>query len=64
MTYGDRNDYKKMSRQIVDSLLRRFEKGNESEKLIVANIFRKSENEAKLNVEDFKKAIGYKDSDK
>jgi hypothetical protein len=62
--YGDRNEYKKMSHQIVDSLLRIFEKGNESEKLIVANIFRKSEKEAKLNVEEFKKAIGYKDSEK
>ena len=59
--FGERDDYKKMSHEIATAFLQRFEKGEDSEKLVIAEIFGQGEKEAKLSVNEFKKAIGYKD---
>jgi hypothetical protein len=58
--FGKRIDYRELSLQLVDALLRQFEKGEAQQKLVVAELFRKGPAEAKMDVEDFKKAINYK----
>lgn len=59
--FGERENYKELSHQIGDALLRQFDNGDEKTKLIVAEIFGKGKTEATMNLSEFKKAIGYKD---
>jgi hypothetical protein len=57
--FGERKDYRAMTWKITDSLLLQFEKGNDDQKLVVAELFGKGKNEAKLTLQEFKKAIEY-----
>jgi uncharacterized protein (TIGR03067 family) len=54
---GERKDYKELSRQIADALLRQFAKGSPDRKLIIAEVFGKGPTEAKMTVEEFQRAI-------
>ena len=47
VSFGERKDYKVISRQFVGSLLLQFEMGNDTTKLIVAEILGKGKAEAK-----------------
>jgi hypothetical protein len=60
VNFGERQDYKLFSRNITDSLLRQFEKGNDTTKSVVAEIFGKGKAEAKLTISEFKRVVGYK----
>ncbi len=62
--FGERKDYDTMKHRIVDALLRRFENADESEKLVLADVFGKGEKESKMSLRDFKKAIDYNYSKK
>jgi hypothetical protein len=58
--FEEREDYKNITRQITDSLLRQFAKGSADRKRVVAELFGKGAAEAKLSAEEFKRAIKYK----
>jgi hypothetical protein len=62
-SFGQREDYKELSRKITDSLLRQFSRGGAGRKQVVAELFGKGAAEAKLTVEEFKQAIKYKAKD-
>jgi type 1 glutamine amidotransferase len=62
--YGDRQDYKEMSHRITDAFLNIFEHGGQESKTVIAEIFGKNGVEAKMDLPDFKKAIGYSDAPK
>ncbi len=57
--FGERTDYMDMSRRIGESLLRQFETGTPEDKLVVAELFGKGPEEAKLTVDEFKTAIRF-----
>ena len=56
---GERKDFKELSRNFGSALVRQFEVGNAEYKQVVAELFGKGETEAKMSVEDFKKAIDF-----
>ncbi len=59
--FGDRENYDRLSRQLTDALLGRFDGGNDEERLVIAELFGKGKEEAGLGLAEFKRAIGYKE---
>ncbi len=57
--FSERADYKEMNLRIGESLLRQFETGTPEERLVVAELFGKGPEEAKLTVDEFRKAIEF-----
>jgi len=62
--FGERENYKEMSRHIADALLKQFAEGTPARKLVVAEVFGKGEPESKWTLAEFKKAIGFDDAAK
>ncbi len=60
--FGERKEYKELSHQFGEARLRQFDHGDDKTRLIVAEIFGKGEAETKMSLDDFKKAINYKDN--
>lgn len=61
VSFGERKDYMRMSRQFGDALLRQFDAGNDETRIVIAELFGKGSEEAKLGLAEFKRAIRYDD---
>lgn len=59
-TFGQRKDYKAISRKMTDALLRQFALGGAARKEVIAELFGKGKVEANLTADEFRRAIGYK----
>ena len=57
--FGERKDYLELSRRIGISLVHQFEIGNADYRLVIAELFGKGAAEAKLSLDEFKKAIDF-----
>lgn len=59
VTFSARKDYQTISLQFTDALLHEFEIGDSDTKLAIADLFSRGADDAKLTLEEFKKAIQY-----
>lgn len=58
--FGERTDFKGLSRQLIDALLRRFEAGNDAERRAIADTFGQKPDAAKMTLAEFMEAIGHR----
>jgi hypothetical protein len=57
--FKDRANFQELNLKFAEALLHQFEKGTDSEKVAIAEMFGSGKQEAKLNIDDFKTAIGF-----
>lgn len=62
VNYGERADYKQLSRQLTDALLRRFRTGTAEERVAIADVFGQGPEAAKMGIDEFMEAIQYGES--
>lgn len=56
-SFGKRDDYQRLNKEITEALLKQFDKGPEARKLVIVELFGKNAKDAKLSLEEFRATL-------